>query len=96
MHSISCRRYGKNSVRQIVKKFIINIDQTLVFLTSHYKQTLETSGAKRINIHTSTQDTRWDTLAVTVCVDSMKLPPMLIFKSKQNEGLQKIVPHIPN
>ena len=53
-------------------------------MTSHSKQTLEMRGVKTVAIHTSTQDTRWVTLLVTVCADGTKLPPMLIFKGKQN------------
>ena len=60
------------------------MDQTPVFFTSHSKQTLELKKVKTVNIGTSTKDTRWATLAVTVCADGTKLPPMLIFKGKQN------------
>ena len=59
------------------------MDQTPLFFTSHSKQSLEMRGVKTVTIHTSTQDTRWATLAVTVCADRIKLPPMLIFKGKQ-------------
>ena len=65
------------------KEYINNVDQTPVFFTSHLKQTLEMRGLKTVTIHTSKQDTRWATLAVKVCVDGTKLPPMLIFKGKQ-------------
>ena len=39
---------------------------------------------KTVTIHTSTQGTRQATLAATVCANGTKLPPMLIFKGKQN------------
>ena len=39
---------------------------------------------KTVTMHTSTQDTRWVTLAVAVCADGAKLPPALIFKGKEN------------
>ena len=63
---------------------MISIEQTLAFFTPHSKQTMEMRGMKTVNICTSTKDTTWATLAVTVCVDGTKLPPMLIFKSKHN------------
>ena len=65
-------------------KFIINIDKTPIFFTCHSKKTLEWKGTKSVNIHTSTNDTKRVTLAVSVCVDGSKLPPMLIFKESQN------------
>ena len=60
------------------------MDQAPVFFTSKSKQTLEMRGVKTFTTCTSTHDTRWATLAVTVCADGMKLPPILIFKGKQN------------
>ena len=56
------------------------MDQTPVFFTSHSKQTLKMRGVKTVNIHTSTQDTRWATLAVTKCADGKKLPPNVDFQ----------------
>ena len=41
-------------------------------------------GVKTVIIHTSTQNTRWATLVVTVCANRKKLPSMLIIKTKQN------------
>ena len=70
-----------------MKKHMINMDQTLVFFTSHFKQTLEMRGVKTVTIHTSTQDTKWATLAVTLCADGTKLYLMLIFKGKLNGGI---------
>ena len=52
--------------------------------SSHSKQTLELRGEKKVNIHTSTQNKRWATLAVTVCENGTTLPPMLIFKDKKH------------
>ena len=66
-----------------MEKNIINMDEIPVFFTSHSKQTLEMRGVKIVTIHTSTQDTRWAILAVIVCADGTKLPPMLIFEGKQ-------------
>ena len=60
------------------------MDQTPVLLISHPKQNLTMRGVKKVTIHTSTQDTRQATHAVTMCADGTKLPPMLIFKGKQN------------
>ena len=67
-----------------MKNFVINMDQTAVFFTSHSKQTLDMKGVKTVTICTSTQDIRRATLAVRVCADGTKLPPILIFKGKQN------------
>ena len=41
-------------------------------------------GDERSNAHIFTQDTRWATLVMTVCIDGTNLPPMLIFKEKQD------------
>ena len=41
-------------------------------------------GVKTVFIHTSTQDTRWSILVVTVYADDTKLSLTLIFKGKQN------------
>ena len=61
------------------------MDQTPVFFASHSEQILEMRKVKTVIIDTSTQDTRQATLEVTVCADGTKLPPMLIFKNKQND-----------
>ena len=60
------------------------MDQTPVFFTSHSKQTSEMGRVKRVTISTSTQYTRLATLAMTVCADGTKLPPMLIFNDEKN------------
>ena len=61
-----------------------NCEKKYIFFTSHSKQTLEMRGVKTVTIHSSTQDNRWATLAVTMCADGTKFPPMLIFKGEQN------------
>ena len=60
------------------------MDQTPVFFTSHYKQTLEMIWVNTVIIQMSPQDTRWATLSVTVSADGTKLPPISIFKGKQS------------
>ena len=60
-----------------------------MFFTCHSKRTLEWKGMKSVNIGTSTNDTKRATLAVSVCADGSKLPPMLIIKGTQTVGLQK-------
>ena len=51
---------------------------------SHSKKLLVVKGMKTINIHTLTQDMKYATLFIIVCVDGRKLPLMLIFKGVQN------------
>ena len=72
------------------------MDQTPIFFTSHSKQTLKMRGVTTVTICSSTQDTRQATLAVTVCADETKLPPMFIFKGKQNGRIaEKEFPTFP-
>ena len=65
-------------------RFTINMDQTPVYFLMNAKRTFEVVGKKTIHIHTSTNDTKRVTVAVTITADGTLLPLMLIFKGKPN------------
>jgi hypothetical protein len=66
------------------QRFILNMDKTPVYFLMSMKRTLEVVGKRTIHIRTSTNDTRWATVAVTIAGDSTVLPLMIIFKGKHN------------
>jgi hypothetical protein len=65
-------------------RFIINMDQMLVYFAMSAKQTLET-----IHVRTSTNDNKRATVVVTITADVTVLPSMVIFKGKQNGRIAK-------
>jgi len=64
-------------------RFVLNMDQTPVFLLMNSKRMLEFIGKKTIHIHirTSTYDA---TVAVTIAGDGTVLPSVVVFKGKAN------------
>jgi hypothetical protein len=65
-------------------RFILNMDKTSVYFCMTRKKTLEVSGVKTIHIHTSTNDTKRVTVAVTIAADGTVLPSTIVFKGKAN------------
>ena len=61
-------------------RWVMNMDQTPIFFTNHYKRTTKKKGAKAVNMLTSTSDTKRATFAPTICGDGSFLLPMLVFK----------------
>ncbi len=70
-------------------RFIINMDQTPVYFAMNAKKTLEVVGKKMFHVRTSTNNTKWVTVAVTITADGTVLPLMVIFKGKANERIAK-------
>jgi hypothetical protein len=66
------------------QRFILNMDQMPVYFLMSTKRTLEVVGKKTIHIRTSTNDTRWATVAVRIAGDGTVLPSMIILKGKYN------------
>ena len=64
------------------KRWIINMDQTLVYFTMNQKTTLNTVGARTVHVHTSTNDTKRATVAVTITASGHLLPAVTVFKGK--------------
>jgi hypothetical protein len=64
------------------RHFILNMDQTPVYFLMNAKRTLELIEKKTIQICTSTDDTERATMAVTIAVDGMLLPLMVVFKGQ--------------
>ena len=71
------------------------MDQTPSLFISCSKQTLEMRDVKTVNIHTSKQETRLASLAVTVCEDGTKLPTSSFSKVKNLVGLLQEFPIFP-
>jgi hypothetical protein len=69
--------------------FILNMDQTPVYFSMNAKRTLELIGKKTIHIRTSTNDTKWVTVAVTIAEDGTVLPSVVVFKGKANGRVAK-------
>jgi hypothetical protein len=80
-------------------RFVINMDQTLVYFAMNTKQTLKVIGKKTIHVRTSTNDNKRATVAVTITANGTVLPSMVIFKGKPNGRITKMefatypVPH---
>ena len=68
--------------------FVLNMDQTPIFFSSIPKNTLETAGARTVNIRTSTTSTMRVSVAVTVTASGRKLPSMFVFKGKKGGRIQ--------
>ncbi len=66
------------------RRFILNMDQTPVYFSMSTKKKLELVEKKNIHIRTSTNDTRWATVAVTITGDGTVLPSTIIFKGKHD------------
>ncbi len=66
------------------RNFIINMDQTPVYLLMNAKRILKVIGTKTIHICTSTNNTRQVMDAVTITADGMVLGSMLVFKGQPN------------
>ncbi len=80
MHLIRTLLFGPHRDQ----RFILNMDQTLVFFLMSTKRTLEVVGKRTIHIRMSTNDTRRATVAVMIAGDGTVLPSMIIFKGKHN------------
>ena len=67
-------------------RWILNMDQTPIFFTNHFKRTIDKKGTNAVNVLTSTSDTKRATFPPTICVcgDGSFLLPMLIFKGERN------------
>jgi hypothetical protein len=71
------------------RRFILNMDQMPVYFSMSSKRTLELIGKKTIHIHTSTNDTKRVTAAVTIAADGTVLPSYLVFKGKPGGRIEK-------
>ena len=69
--------------------YLINMDQTPVPFTFNSRKTLEIFGTKTINVRKSTNDTKRATFAMTVTASGKVLKPLLVFKGKSGERIEK-------
>ena len=70
-------------------RFILNMDQTPVYFLVNSKRTFELIGKKTIHIRTSTNNTKWATVAVTIAGDGTVLPLVVVFTGKKNGRIAK-------
>lgn len=70
------------SAPNVERKFIINMDQTPVFLSMHPKRTLDLQGRKTINMRRTCNSTARLTVSLAVSASGEKLKPMVIFKGR--------------
>ena len=61
-------------------RYILNMDQMLVYFAMSAKHTLEVTGTKTIHIRTTADDTKQATVAITITADGTLLPAMVVFK----------------
>ena len=71
------------------KAFILNMDQTPIPFTFNSKSTLEVVGARTVDVHKSTNDTKQATAAITITASGKMLPPLLVFKGAKNGRIAK-------
>lgn len=70
------------------KAFIINMDQTPYNISDSATRTLAKKGSKTVNGKDVKTSLGRITAMLTVCADGTKLPPMLIYKGKENGSIQ--------
>ncbi len=63
-------------------RWILNMDQTLVYFSYHRSKMLAKHGIKTVHVRKSTSDTRQATCALTCMAAGNFLQPMLIYKGK--------------
>jgi hypothetical protein len=71
-------------------RFILNIDQMLVFFCITRKKTIEVIGVKTVHICMSTNDTKRATVAVTIAADGTVLPSTIVFKGKPDGRIPRL------
>ena len=80
------------------RRFILNMDQTLVYFLMSPKKTLKIVGTKTVHVRSSTNNTKRATVAVTIAADGTVLPAAVIFKGKPGGRIEKTefetFPHI--
>ena len=64
----------------VQKKFVINMDQTPIFMSMHPKRTLDLQGRRTISCRRTSNSTARLTVSLAVSADGDKLKPMVIFK----------------
>ena len=69
--------------------YIINMDQTPIFFSMVPRTTLNTTGARTVNVRTSTGSTMRVTATVTLTAGGDMLPPLLVFKGKPGGRIER-------
>ena len=71
------------------QRFIINMDQTPIFFTMVPRTTLNVSGARTVNLRTSTSSSMRVTAAITVTASGHQLPEFMVFKGKPGGRIER-------
>ncbi len=75
-------------------RFLVNMDQTAVFLNCSRTRTVDTKGKRTISIRVGGGTSLRFTLCVAVALDGTKLPLFIIFKGQPNRSVAKSLPSI--
>ena len=75
-------------------KYLVNMDETAIYLNCAPKRTVHLKGEKTVSVMIGGSSSMRFTLAVTVAMDGTKLPLFVIFKGKQGGTVEKQLPSI--
>jgi hypothetical protein len=75
--------------------FVINMDQSPIFFSMVPRTTLNTAGARTVNVKTSTNATMRVTVSITVTASGVCLTPMMIFKGQPRGRIVRTFPTYP-
>ena len=70
-------------------KYLVDMDETAIYLNSALKRTVHLKGEKIVPVMIDGSSSMRFTLAVTVAMDGTKLPLFVIFKGKQGGTVEK-------
>jgi hypothetical protein len=89
--ALDCMRFMQQIVlsRNSDWRYILNMDQTPVYISMNAKCTLELIGEKTVHIRTLSDDTKGVSVVVTIAADGTVLPLMLIFKGQPSGCIAK-------
>ena len=86
----------QHTVANMIPDHVLNMDQMPIPFSYHDRCTWVEEGVKMAHTLSSNSETNRATLAATVTMSGKILPPLLIFKGKQNGWIeQKEVPNLP-
>ena len=75
-------------------RYLINMDETAVFLNCAPNRMVNVKGEKTVSVMIESSSSLRFTLAISVAVDSSKLPLFAIFKGKPGGSIEKKLPQI--
>ena len=75
-------------------KYLVNMDETAVYLNISSNRTVHPKGEKTVSIHIGGASSMRFTLAVSIAMDGTKLPLFVIFKGMPGGSVEKSLPSI--